>query len=189
MLGAATSLRIPDDYGEPTRDVYLDGEAYFVVRHDAARPFAVHAGHLTIRDIGTRFAVTAYGGATRRQVVVSEGKVNVAQVELQANDLALIDTSGQLAALRHGVKSAAAIGWTEGRLAFDSVPFSEVSALIGRWWDLDIQLADPALGRQLLTVTFGSQSSTEVLDALVLLTGTRYERTGRTVTFHAIPRS
>jgi len=187
VLGAATTVHIPDDYGDRTRDVYLDGQAYFVVRHDSAHPFAVHAGHAIVRDIGTRFAVTAYGGATSTQVVVSEGEVRVAHVELRPNDLAIVDSSGQSAAVRHRVNASAVIGWTQGRLAFESAPLADVVTSLSRWYDLDIQLADPALGRQPLTVTFGFESTRQVLDAIALLTHTRYEQHGRTITFHAIP--
>ena len=84
VLGAATTVRIADDFGHLARNVYLDGEAYFVVHHDPARPFVVHAGHALVRDVGTRFAVTAYGGATPTQIVVAEGEVGVARVELRA---------------------------------------------------------------------------------------------------------
>jgi transmembrane sensor len=186
VLGAATTVHIPDNYGDRTRDIYLTGEAYFVVRHDAAHPFAVHTGHATVRDIGTQFAVTAYGDATHTEVVVVDGEVSVAHVALRRNDLAIVDSTGQSAVVRHGVNASAAIGWTEGRLALEATPFQEVVAELSRWYDLDIQLADPALGRQQLTVTFGSESTRQVLDALAMLTHTRYEQHGRTVTFSAI---
>jgi transmembrane sensor len=187
VLGAATIVHIPDDYGDRTRDVYLNGEAYFVVRHDAAHPFAVHTGHATIRDIGTQFAVTAYDDATHTEVVVVDGEVSVAHIALRRNDLAIVDSAGQPAVVRHGVDAAAATGWTEGRLVLEATPFQEVVAELSRWYDLDIQLADPSLGRQQLTVTFGSESTRQVLDALAMLTHTHYEQHGRTVTFSAIP--
>jgi transmembrane sensor len=189
VLGAATTVRIPDGYGDRTRDVYLDGEAYFVVRHDVMHPFVVHAGRALVRDVGTRFAVTAYGAAPPARVVVAEGEVRVAHVELRQNDLAVIDSSGQSAAVEHGVDASTAVGWTRGQLAFEAVPFRDVAASLGRWYDLDIQLAEPALGRQPLTVTFGTESTHQVLDALALLTHTRYEQRGRTATFYALSGS
>jgi transmembrane sensor len=189
VLGAATTVHIPDDYGDRTRDIYLDGEAYFVVRHDSALPFAVHTGHAIVRDIGTRFAVTAYGNGMPTRVVVVEGEVRVAHVELRQNDLAIVDSTGQAAAVRHGVNASTAIGWTQGHLSLEATPFREVAASLSRWYDLDIQLADPALGRQPLTVTFGSESTHQVLDALALLTRTRYEQHGRTVIFYVLAGS
>ncbi len=189
VLGAATTVQIPDDYGDSTRNIFLDGEAYFVVKHDPARPFAVHAGHAVVRDIGTQFAVTAYFGAPTTRVVVAEGEVSVAHTDLRPRDVAIIDSTGQSAIVRHQANVAVAIGWAEGRLAFEAAPFRDVVASLSRWYDLDIQLADSALGYQPLTVTFGSESTHQVLDALALLTHTRYEQHGRTATFYAGPRS
>jgi transmembrane sensor len=188
VLGAATTVQIPDDYGDHTRNVYLDGEAYFVVRHDARRPFAVHAGHTVVRDIGTEFAVTAYAGMTTTRIVVAAGKVSVAHTELDPSDVAIVDSSGESAVVHHHANVSAAIGWAEGRFAFEATPFRDVAASLSRWYDLDIQLADSALGRQPLTVTFGSESTHQVLDALALLTHTRYEQQGRTATFYAVTR-
>jgi transmembrane sensor len=184
VLGAATTVRIPQDYGDRTRDVYLDGEAYFVVRHDAIHPFVVYAGHAMVRDVGTRFVVTAYHGTSSMRVVVAEGEVSVAHVEVRRNELAVVDSSGLSAAVTRGVDTALAIGWTRGRLAFEAAPFRDVAASLSRWYDLDIEVADQALGDQPLSVTFASESTHQVLDAIALLTHARYEQRGRTVTFY-----
>ena len=109
----------------------------------------------------------------------------MAQVELRQNDLAIVDSSGNGAAVRHGVNAGAAIGWTKGRLTFDRVAFADVAASLGRWYDLDIRVEDPALARQPLTVSFGSESLRQVLDAIALLTHSRYDQSGRTTTFYA----
>src|SRR5213080_3916464 len=60
-LNADSKLRAPVTFAARQRDVYLEGEAYFSVVHNAARPFVVHTGSGAIRDIGTRFGVHAYG--------------------------------------------------------------------------------------------------------------------------------
>src|SRR6185503_20707104 len=38
-LNGASRLRYAASYGRTNRDVYLDGQGYFEVKHDAARPF------------------------------------------------------------------------------------------------------------------------------------------------------
>src|SRR5207253_457823 len=62
LLGVASRLRVPRDYGVRTRAVELEGEAYFVVRHDPAHPFLVRTAHGTTEDLGTEFDVRAYRG-------------------------------------------------------------------------------------------------------------------------------
>src|SRR5688572_9543978 len=60
VLNAGSRLRYAAAIARGSRDVYLDGEAYFEVTHDAARPFRVHAHGSVAHDLGTRFTVRAY---------------------------------------------------------------------------------------------------------------------------------
>ncbi|MEJ7810836.1 MAG: FecR domain-containing protein [Gemmatimonadaceae bacterium] len=57
LLGPGSSLQTTEGYGGDRREVRLDGEALFEVRHDAARPFVVRAAGAVIRDLGTAFSV------------------------------------------------------------------------------------------------------------------------------------
>src|SRR3989449_2251883 len=75
LLGVASRLRVPRDYGVRTRAVELEGEAYFVVRHDPAHPFLVRTAHGTTEDLGTEFDVRAYREEKSVQVVVAAGRV------------------------------------------------------------------------------------------------------------------
>src|SRR3989441_7274127 len=77
VLSVDSKLRVPADYGATLRAVYLEGEAYFAIAHDAAKPFAVHAGQGVIWDLGTRFGVRAYADEQDVEVVVADGKVRV----------------------------------------------------------------------------------------------------------------
>src|SRR5207237_9972361 len=52
VLSVDSKLRVPVDYGVTARAVYLEGEAYFAIAPDAARPFAGHAGQGIMRDMG-----------------------------------------------------------------------------------------------------------------------------------------
>ena len=172
-----------------TRNIFLDGEAYFVVKHDPARPFAVHAGHAVVRDIGTQFAVTAYFGAPTTRVVVAEGEVSVAHTDLRPRDVAIIDSTGQSAIVRHQANVARGnrLGGGTPRVRGRSIPRRRgiTQSLVRPRHPACRLCARPPT----LTVTFGSESTHQVLDALALLTHTRYEQHGRTATFYAGPRS
>src|SRR2546422_815804 len=71
-LNADSKLRAPVTFATGQRDVYLEGEAYFSVVHDAARPFIVHTAGGAVRDIDPALA--------RRPVTGSYGDEPVAQV-------------------------------------------------------------------------------------------------------------
>ena len=54
-LNKNTTLRVRDDFGRRTRDVELEGEAYFDVVHDASRKFNVKMGKVQVTVLGTEF--------------------------------------------------------------------------------------------------------------------------------------
>jgi transmembrane sensor len=77
-LGARSRLSV--DFSSQTRDITLvAGEAFFQVNKDARRPFRVRALDGLITAVGTAFDVRATGDHVT--VVVSEGVVNVAQMQ------------------------------------------------------------------------------------------------------------
>jgi transmembrane sensor len=199
MLGAATTIRYPRGFGAGARrDVYLDGEAYFEVAHDPARPFAVHTARGTAEDIGTAFVVSAYPETHALEVVVASGAVALRRapasprdartiadgdapaLTLQQGELGRLDSTG--AATRRRVDDITPyLGWTAGELVFRGTPLRDALPAIGRWYDLDITLADTSLGRRRLVATFGRQPASDVVRLLALAIGARYERDGRSV--------
>jgi transmembrane sensor len=186
ILGPRSRISTPEHFGEGPRDVTLDGEAYFEVRHDATHPFRVHAAGGVAEDIGTRFVVRAYAGEPALRVVVAEGRVSVtrsggAPVALGAGQLASFDDAGT-ASVRP-VDTAAYIAFSDGRLVFDGTPLDEVVSELGRWYDLDVRLAAPEFAGRHISASFTGLAEDDVLGAVAAAAGLRYTRQGRTVTF------
>jgi ferric-dicitrate binding protein FerR (iron transport regulator) len=180
VLGPATRVRVPGDFGVSTRTVELDGEALFAVVHDARRPFAVRTARTVVRDVGTTFAVTAYADDACERVAVVEGEVALQGVALHANDMATVDSAGRLA-VRRAVDVTAYTGWTQGGLVFKDTPLGEAMRDLARTFDLDVTIADSELAVKLVTGSFRDQPADEVLSAITHVVGAHYERTGRTV--------
>ena len=79
-LNAGSSLRYPNGFkAEGNREVFLTGEAYFQVSHDAKRPFLVHTDDLEIEVLGTHFNVQAYADEKNSNTVLVNGVVQVKQ--------------------------------------------------------------------------------------------------------------
>src|SRR5882672_9614413 len=187
-LNADSKLRAPVTFAARQRDVYLEGEAYFSVVHDAARPFIVHTVSGAIQDIGTRFGVHAYGDAVRERVAVVEGAVALAGTPLRAGQVATLSRTGTIRVLRNA-RVADELAWTTGRLVFTNVPLEEAAERLGRWYDLDVRVADPALARRPVTGSYGDEPVAQVLTLITAAVGARYEWQGRTVVISAIQRA
>ena len=187
VLSVASRLRVPADYGARERTLYLEGEAYFDVRHDPGRRFVVHTAHAATEDLGTRFDVRSYEGDSTVQVVVAEGRI---ALRARASDTLVtpgqlgVATAGGALVVRDRVDVDRYLGWTAGRLTFDNTPLSEALPQLGRWYDLDLRLADRSLAALPLTATFKDQTTTQVLDLVAQALGLRLERDGRVVTFY-----
>ena len=83
--------------------------------------------------------------------------------------------------------TSAFFAWTQGWLVFDSLPFRAAIPRLNRWYDIDIRLADTALGALPLTATFRNQPTVEALDLLAASLGMRQVRQGRVITLHPVP--
>jgi transmembrane sensor len=197
VLGPASSLEVPAGYGDARRDVRLRGEAFFEVRHDAARPFTVHTAAGSVRDVGTAFVVRD-GSDGRVTVAVTEGVVilhppgaeadtlsaeRAGGVVLRAGDRGTLLPGGRAAAAR-GASGEADVAWTRGRVVFDDAAFPDVAAEVRRWYGIELRGADSAVARALasrhLTAAFGSETPDEVLRVIALALGATVERRGDT---------
>lgn len=199
VLAPASTLRFPPRF-RGTRDVFLEGEAYFDVAPEKRRfwrprrDFTVHTDGAVARDLGTRFSVRAYAQAAATEVLVEDGAValipaDVAGPErpvadslvLGRADLGRVDTSGGLSVVR-GVDVDAYHGWMRGRLVFTDAPVGDVLAQFRRWFDVDVQIGDSALANARLTATFAIDSPAQALDLLAVVLNARVEREAGTGT-------
>lgn len=121
-----SNSRIAYDLSGKTRNISIEGMAYFKVSHDAEHPFIVTAGKTTVTVLGTEFAVENIAERNRIHVDVAKGKVefatNADKVQLVAN---------QNATWREGEKikveqSDVSCNWVAGNLQLRNASLSMV---------------------------------------------------------------
>jgi len=187
VLAPQTELIVAANYGETAREVQLRGVAYFDVTHDDARPFAVHSGNATIRDVGTIFTVRSDSGGSLR-VAVQEGAVLVHRagtpqdqgVLLYEGDLATM-APGEPVVARRGVVDADDVAWTTGRLVFRDAPMGDVASELRRWYGVELQAADSSIAARHLTAEFRGEPLDQVISELTLALDAGVERRGDTL--------
>ncbi|MCU0636980.1 MAG: FecR domain-containing protein [Gemmatimonadaceae bacterium] len=189
VLAPGTTLSVSARYGETERAVSVEGEAWFDVVHDDARPFSVRARHAVVRDIGTQFTVLALPESPVR-VVVTQGAVAVrasdsaAEVQLAAGDVASIPEAGQ-ATFSRGAATADDTAWLQDRLVFREAPLPEVTAALARWYGIRLVVDDSTIARRHLTATFADEPRGRVLELLSLALGATIEQRGDTAILRA----
>jgi transmembrane sensor len=76
-LNAGSSIVISNAFASGNREVTLEGEAFFDVKHDEQHPFVIHVGRLDVRVLGTTLNVRAYPGDSTMETTLINGKVEV----------------------------------------------------------------------------------------------------------------
>ncbi|HEX5073335.1 MAG TPA: FecR domain-containing protein [Gemmatimonadaceae bacterium] len=195
LLGPESRLTLAREYGNTVREVELTGEAYFDVRHDAARPFVVRAGGAEIRDLGTTFTVRVAGDQGVR-VAVTSGSVSLAPattspnaaVVLRPGDAGTLGPDGRTLVERGGTAEPDT-AWTNGRLVFREAPVSSVRSELRRWYGIDL-VVDSAFAARHLSMTFDGESADRVLQVIALSLGAEVQRQGNTAVIKpASPRA
>jgi len=178
-LNAGTKFRAPQAFTGNTREVYLDGEAFFEIAHNAEKPFIVHAGELTTTVLGTSFNVRHYTGQPTEVAVVT-GRVAVRYAH--AGDTL---TRGQIAMASEDRLASWAFtdvdrytGWRQGKLVFEDQPIQNVLQTVSRFYGVDIRVKNPALGACRISTTLESMTEKEVVDLLCLLLNATATRDG-----------
>jgi ferric-dicitrate binding protein FerR (iron transport regulator) len=109
-LNSGTKLRYPSGFNQKKREVYLEGEAYFDVSHDKAKPFLVHSGKMVIKVLGTSFNIKSYPDERKIETTLVSGSVEILEVSdnksnkistLKPNEQAIYDkANGQVSIKR-----------------------------------------------------------------------------------------
>ena len=169
-LNAGSSLRYPNGFkAEGNREVFLTGEAYFQVSHDAKRPFLVHTDDLEIEVLGTHFNVQAYADEKNSNTVLVNG---VVQVKQKSNpEDAVVLKPGMQASYTQGsktleiasVNTAPYIAWVKGQLYFDQADFPQIARILERKFDVQIQVNNTALKKEKFTAKFKAESLEQIL--------------------------
>ncbi|MEC3879530.1 FecR family protein [Parapedobacter sp. 10938] len=152
-LNAATTLKYPSKFGVHSREVEVEGEAYFDVTESEGErkwPFIVKSHGQRIIVLGTSFNVNAYAEDMRVKTTLVEGVVKIqSDISSRRRDrqvTELVLKPGEQSVLSYDSASlykktanlSAEIAWREGRFNFENKSFRQVMTELGRWYDIDI---------------------------------------------------
>lgn len=138
-----TSTTLTSHFRSRERRVELtEGQAFFDVRHDPARPFVVEAGSVSVTAVGTRFDVSVDRGITT--VSLLQGKVQVANHDAGTSVLL---SPGESVRVENGVLGRVVMGttadqtsWRDGRLTFRNTRLDDAVRAINRYTDRPLVL-------------------------------------------------
>ena len=171
-LNTDTKIKYPKIFAGNTREVSIEGEAFFQVKPNKEKPFIIHAGNAQIKVLGTSFNVSAYPAAKLLEVIVETGKVQVSTPTAETKELILLPgDKGTLVYTGNSLlKSTNAdpnfLAWKTRNLIFKATSLAEVIVSLEKVYKVDIQLADTKLNELLLTAQFNDYSLDFILKVI-----------------------
>ncbi|GGN03985.1 hypothetical protein GCM10010967_43570 [Dyadobacter beijingensis] len=170
-----------DDFQGDSREVSLEGEAFFEVTHDASRPFYVHSESVQVKVLGTSFNVRANKGEAEYEVSVVTGKVSVTadkgrEVMLLPHQQAVFKVaSGELVSAQVPETAQKAPVWQPVSLTFRDAKLGEVVKRLEEQFDVKIRLDNPNLENCRVKATFDHNRLSEILEMTMQIVDANYQ--------------
>lgn len=170
-LASASRLQV---VGGRTREVLLEGRAFFAVAEQDGQPFLVRTSAATAKVLGTRFELATDDGGLRLRVL--EGRV-----ALEAPENRVEVGAGEESGVRHGAASHptplasadSVLAWLGRFVAFQATPLHEAVREIERLYGVDVVVADSALAEQTITATFTDRPLEDVVGVVCAVLNAR----------------
>lgn len=160
-LNYNSKLIHPERFGSDSRDVVLDGEAYFMVAKDKSRPFVVHTPNGDVTVYGTEFNVNTRikndnvndndnngKGGYRTEVVLVKGSVGVTP-EGQTERMIVPGeqaTFGENTGINlRNVDVTPYVAWNTGTFVFNDMPLSKLMEVLSKWYNMEVVYEDSTL--------------------------------------------
>jgi len=185
MLDAGSSITYPAQFVAKERIVTITGQVYFEVVHRSAQPFVVMAGNQIIKDIGTRFNISAYADEKLVKTTLEEGAVSVTKnrktIFLKPGQVGVSQYAGD--GLTTGVADLEeTLAWKNGYFRFNNEPIENIMPKISRWYNVDIKYNGKLPSDGFNGTISRSKSIEKVLDMLQRTGVIHFKVEGRNVT-------
>lgn len=191
-LNAGSRLSYRPDFGVNNRNVELDGEGYFDVKHNDNKPFVVISEGIELTDLGTKFNISNYDEETEATISLIEGKASLlntindsAPVTLILDNRAILDkNSGMMTVSRHLTSNSKE--WINGYIFFDEELMVDIARKLERAYNVKITFSDDAVKQQRFYGNFvrREQNIDEILQDLSSTGKLHYRKEGTNVVIY-----
>lgn len=182
-LANNSRLIYPETFHRKHRDVYLEGEAYFIVGHSKGNTFTVHTSKGDISDYGTEFNVDARDKQDVK-VVLIEGSIGVMSDDGLEQKIA----PGEMAVMtgmsiqRQKADLAPYLAWKTGKVEFQDWTLERLMKVIEKWYSIKVVFNDEATRKIKVSGDFERESDlVPTIDALNTITGLNMSIIDKTV--------
>ncbi|MDR1091856.1 MAG: FecR domain-containing protein [Prevotella sp.] len=174
-LNQSSEIRYPKAFTGDTREIYLEGEAFFEIASNADRPFIIHANNTQTRVVGTSFGIRAARESDEVVVTVSTGIVNLmaegksGHIQLHHGEQGICNT-GDRKLEKSTNPDPNYLAWKTKVLVFRQSSLTEVARVIEEAYHTPVSVDNTVAGLR-LTSTFDQLSLDEILQIIEITLG------------------
>ena len=87
QMGPGSRLTYPASFSGKTREIRLDGQAFFDVAKNREKPFIVHTEDMSVEALGTAFELFSYNMENKMEAILLNGKIKVSVENKETNQM------------------------------------------------------------------------------------------------------
>lgn len=183
-LNSETTMKFPDAFGD-TREVWIDGEAFFEVQPNASSPFIVHFGNEKVTVLGTSFNINAYSEEKNWHATLVTGKISITHdnqdILMKPSWQFDLDRNKNEYALKE-VDTDQYTSWVDGKINFKGERLEDIIRKLRRWYSFELSYEDEDIRDMVFRGVINRYDSFEVvLKNLEKTTDIHFEISGNAV--------
>lgn len=172
ILDKGSKITVPASFnGSKTREVTLQGKAYFDIKHLTKQPFIVHSGSLKTTVLGTAFDIDARQGNSQISVQVIRGKVNVSTDQENLGDLLPNRKLTYDARLKKSVLTIVnahqEMKWTSNDIQMNDLTFEAICGELEKRFRVNLEIEDNELRDKKLTISLLADDNLEGILSMI----------------------
>lgn len=179
-INSDSKLRYPKKFALNSREVFLEGEAYFVVAKNKNRPFIVNLSGPAIHVLGTSFNVQDYPENKDIVVCLDEGNINLTlssekKYPVKPGEKLVYNKENNQCTITKMNDMQRMSMWKHNILIFKDTPLPEVIKTLNRWYDIDFKVEDERVLTYVYTLTSDNTLLEKVLTDLEKIAPVKFE--------------
>ena len=184
-LNSGSRAIYPVVFSKKNREIFIEGEGYLEVSHDASRPFYVVTDAVKVKVLGTKFNISAYKEDNQVSVVLVEGSVEASvglqKVVMKPDQIMNYAINTEKLSVEE-TNAMEYISWKDGWMLCNKEPIESITTKMSRYYDVKIIYDDVRLSSMTLTGKLDLKSNCEeVLRVLCATAPIKYEIIDNTI--------
>lgn len=184
-INSDSKITYNSDFNRSSRDVKLEGEAYFEVAKNEKLPFIVQTSLVDVQALGTAFNVKAYANDTDVETTLVEGKVLV-NTPLQSkcllpNQRMIFGKHDNSVSIEPEADAQAYAAWRTNQLMFNHQDLKSITKVLERYYNIKFVFEEEKLETYCFSGAIPNTSLESLLEIIAMTSPMSYHMKDSTI--------